>query len=121
MNEISHSPVTARQAKRGVPVKDVVLSQRDKIVRLCEKYAVQKLQLFGSAVRGDFDPDSSDLDFLVNFSYDCEPGIADRYLGLAEDLERLLNRSVDLVTVRSARNPYFRQSIDQSSLTLYEA
>jgi len=100
--------------KDGVAAKNNVLAQRDEIAHLCRKYAVRKLQLFGgSAVRSDFDSGLSDLDFLVNFSNDDEPGIADRYLGLAEDLESLLSRSV--------RNPYFRQSVEKSALTLYEA
>src|SRR5438876_87045 len=40
---------------------------RDEIAELCRKYRVQRLESFGSAARGDFDPNRSDLDFLVEF------------------------------------------------------
>ncbi len=35
---------------------------------LCERHQVERLALFGSALREDFDPESSDLDFSVEFS-----------------------------------------------------
>jgi len=34
---------------------------------LCRRYGVRKLELFGSATDGAFDPRTSDLDFLVDF------------------------------------------------------
>jgi predicted nucleotidyltransferase len=38
------------------------------LAELCRRYHVRRLEVFGSAARGyDFDPFSSDADFLVEF------------------------------------------------------
>jgi predicted nucleotidyltransferase len=55
---------------------------------------VRRLNLFGSAARGDFDPQRSDVDFLVEFDRTHTDAL---YFGLKEALEGLLGRPVDLV------------------------
>jgi uncharacterized protein len=94
---------------------------RPAIAELCRKYRVSRLDLFGSATRPDFDPDKSDLDFLVRFDDLNFSDASRRYFGLIEDLERLLGRKVDLVSDRAIRNPYFRQEVDRTRVTLYAA
>ncbi len=73
------------------------------IVRL----GVRRLALFGSVRRDTARPDS-DVDFLVEFA----PGQKsyDRFFGLAELLEQLLNHSVELVTPESL-SPSMRSHI----------
>jgi len=82
---------------------------------------VKRLELFGSASRSDFNPEESDLDFLVAFADIYSLGAFDRYFGLKEDLEQLFQRSVDLVEVKAIRNPYFRQVIEQDKVLVYAA
>jgi predicted nucleotidyltransferase len=90
------------------------------IAALCRRYGVKKLELFGSAARGDFDQAQSDIDLFYEF--DSDPSsLADRFFGLLEDLERLFGRKVDLVSSRDARNPYFLQVANQHRVTLYAA
>jgi len=85
------------------------------------KYRVKRLDLFGSAARGDFDPTRSDIDFFVEFeSYDS-PSIADQWFGLQEDLETLLEAPVQLTSRRTADNPYFLQVADRDKVALYAA
>jgi predicted nucleotidyltransferase len=86
---------------------------------LCEKYGVTSLDLFGSGTTDEWRPADSDLDFVVAFRGDTGPGIADRYLGLAEDLEALFGRSVDLITPASIRNPYFRERVEATRARIY--
>lgn len=88
---------------------------------LCERLEVCKLQVFGSAITDRFDPNTSDIDFLVEFHDPLKPGIADRYLALAEGLESILQRRVDLVTRQAMKNPVFRQIVEETSRTLYAA
>lgn len=76
-----------------------------------------RLETFGSATRDRFDPARSDLDFLVSFRTGST-GL-DHYLRLAERLERLLGRSVDLVIERAIRNPYFRKTVDGTRTLVY--
>jgi len=86
---------------------------------VCRRFGVARLEVFGSAVTESFDPDTSDLDFIVDFA-DRSPGYADRYLAFAEALEGLFNRNVDLVTERSLSNPYFTDSVDKTRMVLYD-
>jgi predicted nucleotidyltransferase len=99
----------------------VVQENRESVEHLCRQFRVRRLELFGSAVNGPFDPESSDLDFLVDFE-DLESGeYADAYFGLLEGLHRLFGRNIDLVTVSAVRNPYFLESIERSRTLLYAA
>ena len=89
---------------------------------LCRWHGVHRLYVFGSAARGDFDPERSDVDFLVVFR-DREPtgAFADRYLGLAGDLEDLLGRRVDLITLESIRNRFFMREVEENRELIYAA
>ena len=94
---------------------------RDEINELCHRYHVRRLELFGSAASGKFNPKSSDLDFLVIFE-DLEPAAyADAYLGFYEDLTTLLDRRIELVSTTAITNPYFLESIKRNREILYAA
>ena len=87
---------------------------------LCQRFHVERLYLFGSAAKGNFQPERSDLDFLVVLE-DQPPGeYAESYLELANALEQLFGRPVDLVTEPSIRNPYFRESVFSARQLLYD-
>ncbi|MDQ6630650.1 MAG: nucleotidyltransferase domain-containing protein [Verrucomicrobiota bacterium] len=87
---------------------------------LCEKFRVERLYLFGSAAHGKFQPERSDLDFLVTMEDQSSSDYSDNYLDLAKALEKLFERRVDLVTERSLRNPYLRETIFNARTLLYE-
>lgn len=99
-----------------------LLEQKKKdVAELCRKYGVERIDVFGSAATGDFNPESSDLDFVVRFINRQPTGeYADRYLGLGEALERLFQCRVDLVTEESIRNPFLRREIEATRQPLYE-
>jgi predicted nucleotidyltransferase len=86
---------------------------------LCRRYGVERLYLFGSAVTDRFQP-ASDLDFFVEMA-DRQPNAAyaRRYLDFAEELERLFDRRVDLVTEQAVRNPYLRREIQATRELIY--
>lgn len=90
--------------------------------RLCEKYGVKRLTLVGSAASGTFDPQTSDLDFLVELQAVDDPIQRGRtYLALWDELEGLFGRAVDLIDPRSIENPYVAASIQRNRRDLYEA
>lgn len=91
------------------------------IATLCRRYRVKRLDLFGSALRDDFDPASSDLDLLVEFEDLPPAAYAEAYFGLLQELEQLFSRPVDLVTAPSLTNPYFKQRVDETKASLYAA
>ena len=89
--------------------------------KLCARYGVMRLELFGSAAGEGFDPESSDLDFLVQF-LPCTPSDHyEHYFGLLESLEKLYKRKIDLVEEDAMRNPYFIKRVNQSRLPIYAA
>jgi uncharacterized protein len=87
---------------------------------LCRRFRVGQLYLFGSATGVGYQPGHSDLDFLVTLEGRPSGDYADDYLGLAEALEQLFERPVDLVTDRSVRNPYLRETILNTRQLLYD-
>ncbi len=99
---------------------DIIESKAAALAEICRRYGVRRLELFGSATTSGFDPQGSDLDFLLEF--DADPArLFDRYFGLKESLEALFGRSVDLVTVGALRNPYFIQAVNETRQLVYAA
>ena len=99
----------------------LIEQHRRQIVDICRKHQVRKLELFGSAARGNFDPQTSDIDFLVEFRSYASPTIADQWFGLQEDLAALLGCRIDLTSRRTARNPYFLETANRDKVELYDA
>jgi predicted nucleotidyltransferase len=93
--------------------------RRAEISRICEEHHVRKLEVFGSAARGtDFDPAKSDADFLIEFERQTKKRLQ-AYFQVKEALERLLQRSVDLVESGALKNPFVIASINRSRETIY--
>ena len=100
----------------------LIAEQRSKIDALCRRFGVRRLTVFGSAVRGDFDPTRSDLDFLVEFDRTDPVALSLRtFFAFKDSLEALFGRSVDLVEPSALRNPYVKASIERSREALFEA
>ena len=91
--------------------------RREELRELCRRFHVRRLGLFGSAAGEDFDPERSDLDFLVEF--EPEALSFDIYFDLKEALEALFGRKVNLVEQSAIRNPYFKASVERSKVGLY--
>ena len=99
----------------------VVGEQTAELEQLCLHYNVLRLDMFGSAVTSQYRPEESDLDFVVEFQPLPDGAYADTYFGLLEALERLFGKPVDLVVGSAIKNPYFRQSIEETKRPIYEA
>lgn len=94
-------------------------NHRDEIARLCQRFGVRQLDVFGSAASGNFKAATSDVDFIASFS-DTGPGYADRFLGFAEAIEMVFGRKVDLLTEAMIQNPIFRREIESTRQRIYE-
>lgn len=99
----------------------IIDRHRREIEALCRTYRVKRLDVFGSAIREDFDPVRSDVDFLVEFEPDPGLNTFRAYMDLRGDLSRLLARPVDLVMPSAVRNHYFAQEIAATREPLYGA
>ena len=87
---------------------------------ICLKLKVKNLYAFGSVYTDKFSA-SSDVDFIVDLGEQSETEYANSYFQLADSLEEILGRSVDLLTVRSLKNPYFIQEVEATKKLLYAA
>ncbi len=98
-----------------------ILENADALEALCRECGVRELSLFGSAASGNYDESRSDLDFLVEFEDPDNAGIAARFMALADGLEDIFAKPVDLVTTGSVRNPIFRDQVNLNRQPLYAA
>lgn len=93
------------------------------IGRVCQKYGVSELAVFGSVLREDFDPTRSDVDFLVRFEDNDAGDWGHKYLDMEEELAKLLGRKVDVVSwrgIEASKNPYRRNHILKHARRVYE-
>lgn len=94
----------------------------DAIRALAREYGVARLELFGSVTTDAFDPERSDIDFLVTYPDDYDYG---PWLGRVQDLKRalaeLLDREVDLVMTSALENKWFRREAEKTRQVIYHA
>lgn len=88
------------------------------IKKLCRKYRVRTLSVFGSVLGDDF-RDNSDIDFVVDFNEDDPFKYTDLYFQLKEKLEDLLKRQIDLIEERGIKNNFFRKELNETKVLIY--
>jgi uncharacterized protein len=99
-----------------------VAEKLDDVRALCEKHGVKRLTLFGSAVKGTFDRNASDLDFVVEFERHPDPLVrGQRWLDLWDDLKSVFGREIDLLVESTLKDPYIREVIKLNHVDLYAA
>lgn len=91
----------------------------DTLPTLCRRFHVRRLDLFGSAADGRFDPARSDLDFLVAFEEMADSDYTDAYFGLRDALAELFGYEVDLLTDAALANPYLRRRVEGQRQRLF--
>jgi uncharacterized protein len=97
----------------------LIEERRSEIADICRRFGVRRLAVFGSAARGeDFDPERSDVDFLVAFEPTASLSLGE-FFALRDALAAAVGRPVDLVVEGSVRNPFIRAGIERSLEALY--
>jgi hypothetical protein len=100
-------------------MNELIKNKIEEVRMLCEKLQVEKLWVFGSINSTRFTSES-DIDFLVSFEKLKIEDYAENYFLLAENLEEVFNRNIDLVTVNSLSNPYFIEEVNKSKSLIYD-
>ena len=109
-------------SKTANSIPDFIAQQRGEIERLCRQFSVSRLEIFGSAVTGEFDDARSDIDFLMEFEKGFDSDLKlDAYFAFKASLEELFGRHVDLVFFSAVRNPLVRDSMQVQRTLLYAA
>jgi len=106
--------------KETLVIGGTIAVPRAELEQLARRYHIRRLELFGSAARGELRPDS-DIDLLVEFEEAAAPSLWDAQQ-LQAELSRLLGgRRVDIAPPEILRNPYRRKTIERDAQVLYEA
>lgn len=92
---------------------------RKKIAEFCKRWSITEFSVFGSALREDFRPDS-DIDVLVSIDPKAHIGLFE-IIDMKLELEKMFQRSVDLVEKEGLRNPYRRREILRTAQVVYAA
>ncbi len=88
------------------------------IKELCNANKVKFLYLFGSAAKGNMQPES-DIDLLVDIDDDDPLSYSDHYFRLKFALEELLKKKIDLLEYKALNNPYLKKQIDNTKVQIY--
>jgi uncharacterized protein len=96
-----------------------IVLDRPRLEKLCQRWEIIRLGLFGSVLEKDFGPES-DVDCLVTFSPEATWSLFD-LIDLKAGLAEVFGRDVDLVEERAIRNPYRRRTILETRKIIYEA
>lgn len=100
----------------------LIAKHREAINALCAEYGVERLEVFGSVMTDAFDPEHSDIDFIVEYPEGYDFGLwLTRYFEFKERLESLLGRPVDLVMAGAMRKRHFIASANETRQLLYAA
>jgi len=97
----------------GLPIE----IDRERVAAFCRERGIRRLSLFGSVLRGDFDPQRSDLDVLAEFEPGALNGVGFRYFGYGEALGAILGRRVDFC---SRLNKYIEAAVRREAIPIYE-
>jgi predicted nucleotidyltransferase len=100
----------------------LIETHRPELSQLCKQHHVHALYLFGSATSENFNNETSDIDFAVEFSESASHfNFAANYFSFLEQLEKLFGRKVDLLSYNFIKNPVIKQEIESSKIELYAA
>lgn len=94
-----------------------MIDKNYEVLATCFKeYGIVKAAIFGSVARGESNADS-DIDFIVSFGgkYDLLD-----LVGLKQDIEDIMNKSVDLITYDALKDNNFARSVLQEAKVVYE-
>ena len=102
-------------------MQQIIENKKDELISLCKFLKIQRMNVFGSVVTGNFDKDS-DIDLLISFSDKLSiEEYTNNYFTLHYKLREIFNRDIDIVTELTLSNPYFIESINETKQLIYEA
>ena len=96
----------------------LIETYKDQIQVLCKNHKVKRLYSFGSVNSARFTKES-DVDLMVDFETNDPIEYTDNYFDLKFELERILNRFIDLLEEKVLKNPFLRENIDKSKVLIY--
>jgi uncharacterized protein len=94
---------------------------QSQIIQFCQRWHITEFALFGSILRDDFQPDTSDVDVLVVFSPEARKGLSE-WIAMQDELAALFERKVNLVNkaaIQENHNWIRRRNILDTAQVIY--
>jgi len=88
--------------------------QQRQIIQTLNKYDPKEIAVFGSYARGD-NTNESDIDLLITF----KKPLGFSYFGIADELEKLLSKKVDVATPHSL-SKYILPIVEKDKKVIYQ-
>jgi len=99
----------------------LIEQHREQIAALCRRHGVRRLEVFGSALRDDFDIEGSDVDVVAEFQPQPVGSGLRRYFDFKSGMGAVLNRAVDIVDLASMEDTRLKRIIERTKVPLYAA
>ena len=96
----------------------IIDQNKNQISKLCSTNKVKSLFAFGSVTTDNLKP-ISDIDLIVDIDEKDPISYSDYYFNLKFQLEKILNRSIDLLETKAIKNPYLKNQIDKTKVLIY--
>lgn len=100
-------------------IVELINKDKNTFYKLCEEHNVKSLFAFGSAVTDKFDFERSDIDLLVEIEEQDPIEKGEKIMSFWDKIEEFFKRKVDLLSNPTIRNPFLRQSINNSKVLIY--
>jgi predicted nucleotidyltransferase len=117
-NQQDHALASGSLQSAGAD-RPLIAAHRHDIDRLCKRFGVRRLAAFGSILRPDFDPENSDIDFVVEFKRVSGMSLARQYFDFKSELERVFERPVDLVELSAMPDSRLKRIIERTQVPVY--
>ena len=104
-------------------IPELITSKREEIAALCREFGVARLEVFGSVMTDEFNPQTSDIDFIVTFTpFTGLSRWIDSLFGLEERLAELFQRDVDVIDARARgfQNRYFAMAAERTRSVIFD-
>jgi predicted nucleotidyltransferase len=91
----------------------------DELFGLCNKYKVNRLFIFGFLSKRNFNSKTSDIDLVIELG-DLPPvEHGETLMKFWSELKSLFSKKIDLLTLRSRKNPFLKKEIEDTKLLIY--
>jgi predicted nucleotidyltransferase len=102
---------------RSDPSRLPIRFDAERLAAFCREKGIARLSVFGSVVRDDFDPATSDVDVLADFKPGPTRGVGFRFFGYGDELGAILGRKVDFF---AKLDPHVEPIVRREAVTIYE-
>ncbi len=107
-----------KENSAGLP--KIIEQNFEQLINVCHRYGVKRMYAFGSVITDRFDPEKSDLDFVIEMEQMPPLIRGEKLIALWEALEDLFAKKIDLITEQPIKNPYLRANVNRTKRLIYD-